>query len=57
MERKMRDSCGTGGQVRPLKAHSGKGLTACPAESEQSGAQINLSQKLHSIYQKKIRRE
>ncbi|WP_394604057.1 hypothetical protein [Fictibacillus sp. UD] len=53
----MRDSCGTGGQVRPLKAHSGKGLTACPAESEQSGAQINLSQKLHSIYQKKIRRE
>ncbi|WP_394605885.1 hypothetical protein [Fictibacillus sp. UD] len=31
----MRDSCGTSGQVRPLKAHSGKGLTACPAESEQ----------------------
>ncbi|MDM5316755.1 hypothetical protein QUF49_12175 [Fictibacillus sp. b24] len=30
----MRDSCGTSGQVRSLKAHSGKGLTACPAEME-----------------------
>ncbi|MDM5314638.1 hypothetical protein QUF49_01465 [Fictibacillus sp. b24] len=30
----MGDSCGTSGQVRPLKEHSGKGLTACPAESE-----------------------
>ncbi|MFG6496007.1 hypothetical protein P8610_11645 [Fictibacillus sp. UD] len=34
MECKVRDSCGTSGQVRPLKAQSGKGLTACPAESE-----------------------
>jgi hypothetical protein len=27
--------------VRPLKAQSGKGLTACPAESEAPGAEIN----------------
>ncbi|MFG6497410.1 hypothetical protein P8610_18750 [Fictibacillus sp. UD] len=27
-------SCGKSGQVRPLRAQSGKGLTACPAESE-----------------------
>ncbi|MFG6497097.1 hypothetical protein P8610_17175 [Fictibacillus sp. UD] len=37
----MRDSCGTSGQVRPLTAQSGKGLTACPAESEAPETEIN----------------
>ncbi|MQR95897.1 hypothetical protein EJV22_11945 [Fictibacillus phosphorivorans] len=44
MKHKVRDSCGTSGQVRPLKAQSGKGLIACPAESEQPGAEINYFQ-------------
>ncbi|ANC78332.1 hypothetical protein ABE65_016615 [Fictibacillus phosphorivorans] len=29
------------GQVRPLRAHSGKGLTACPAESEHTETEIS----------------
>ncbi|MFG6497174.1 hypothetical protein P8610_17565 [Fictibacillus sp. UD] len=29
----MRDSCGTSGQVRPLKAQSSRGLTARLTES------------------------
>ncbi|WP_394604000.1 hypothetical protein [Fictibacillus sp. UD] len=45
----MRDSCGTSGQVRHLMAQSGKGLTACPAESEQPGPEINHIQEQHSI--------
>ncbi|MBH0164271.1 hypothetical protein IHV12_05050 [Fictibacillus sp. 7GRE50] len=30
--------------MRPLTAQSGKGLTACLAESEQPGTEINLPQ-------------
>ncbi len=45
----MRDSCGSCGQVRPLTAQSGKGLTACPAESEQPEAEINYIQDQLSI--------
>ncbi|MDM5316672.1 hypothetical protein QUF49_11755 [Fictibacillus sp. b24] len=39
----MRDSCGTSGQVRPLMAQSGKGLTDCPAESERLKRKSTLS--------------
>ncbi|WP_394605682.1 hypothetical protein [Fictibacillus sp. UD] len=45
----MRNSCGTSGQVRPLKTQSGKGLTECPAESEQPETEINYFQELQSI--------
>ncbi|MFG6495502.1 hypothetical protein P8610_09100 [Fictibacillus sp. UD] len=34
MECKVRDSCGTGGQVRHLYVKRRMWLTACPAESE-----------------------
>ncbi|MFG6493847.1 hypothetical protein P8610_00675 [Fictibacillus sp. UD] len=50
MECKVRDSCGTSGQVRPLRPQSGKGLTACPAESEQPGTEINCFQEHHCFY-------
>ncbi|MFG6495964.1 hypothetical protein P8610_11430 [Fictibacillus sp. UD] len=45
----VRLSARTSGQVRPLRAQSGKGLTACPAESEQPGAEINHFQKQQSF--------
>ncbi len=38
-------------QVRPLRVHSGKGLTACPAESEHPGTEINSLQELQSLEQ------
>ncbi|WP_394604504.1 hypothetical protein [Fictibacillus sp. UD] len=34
--------------MRPLTAQSGKGLTACPAESEHPGAEINHFQEHRS---------
>jgi hypothetical protein len=45
----VRDSCVTSGQVRPLKAQSGKGLTGRPAESEQ------LERKLTTFNKKNAR--
>ncbi len=47
---RWRDSCGTSGQVRPLTAQSGKGLTGRPAESEAPGAEINYFQKKRFFY-------
>ncbi|MFG6496814.1 hypothetical protein P8610_15745 [Fictibacillus sp. UD] len=35
--------------MRPLTAQSGKGLTACPAESEAAGTKINYFQKQQSL--------